>query len=252
MFREIKLKNIFKQILLCFLLILISFLIYVIQIIIFQKPSDTVFYLLQDLAFLPLQLLIVTFIVTNILKAKEKSSIQNKMYMVIGAFFSQIGLKLIKDLLNYDSNIEESRQILNIDSSFSEKDLMHAKKLINKHDFDIKITIEGLKALKNDLIQEKGFLLALLENQNLLEHELFSDLLWAICHIAEELELRQNLDNLAINDYTHLCLDIKRVYIPLITQWIQYINHLKTNYPYVYSLVLRTNPFNSKAVVEIY
>lgn len=244
-------KKIFKQIILSVSLILISALIYTFQIFIFKKPTDTMFYLLQDLAFLPLQLLIVTFIVTNILKEREKLALQTKMYMVIGAFFSQIGLKLIKNLAVHDSHLEEAVKILNIDSKWTEKEFIQANKQINRHNFIIKIKLDNLKTLKNDLIKEKSFLIGLLENQNLLEHDLFSDLLWAICHLTEELEYRESLDNLPKKDYEHLCYDIKRIYYPLITQWIEYINHLRTNYPFVYSLVLRTNPFNAEAKVEM-
>ena len=127
------------------------------------------FYLLQDFSFLPLQILIVTFIITNILKTREKNILQNKMYMVIGAFFSQLGLKLIKDLAIDDLHIKDARQILNIESNWTEKELMNAKKLINKHNFVIKISTENLIKLKNNLLKEKPFLLGLLENQNLLE-----------------------------------------------------------------------------------
>lgn len=244
-------KKIFKQLVVIFSLIFISALIYSFQIFIFKKPDDTMFYLLQDFAFLPLQILIVTFIITNILKTREKNILQNKMYMVIGAFFSQLGLKLIKDLAIDDLHIKDARQILNIESNWTEKELMNAKKLINKHNFVIKISTENLIKLKNNLLKEKPFLMGLLENQNLLEHELFSDLLWTICHLTEELEYRENLDNLSKKDYEHLCYDIKRIYYPLITQWLQYINHLKFNYPFIYSLVIRTNPFNENAKVEL-
>jgi hypothetical protein len=30
-------------------------------------------------------------------------------------------------------------------------------------------------------------------------------------------------------------------------QWLDYLRYLKTNYPYLFSLAIRTNPFDEKA-----
>jgi len=37
---------------------------------------------------------------------------------------------------------------------------------------------------------------------------------------------------------------MNRVYSQLARQWLGYMEHLKGSYPYLYSLALRTNPFN--------
>jgi hypothetical protein len=116
-----------------------------------------------------------------------------------------------------------------------------------KPDYDC-IDWEGLKGF---LVEKRGFLLRLLENPNLLEHERFTDLLWATFHLTEELEARQSFDNLPQHDRDHLCNDIKRVYNYLTREWIYYAEHLKNNYPFLYSLVVRMQPFaeNPSAVI---
>ena len=53
------------------------------------------------------------------------------------------------------------------------------------------------------------------------------------------------------SDYEHLKLDTERVYNLLIYEWLQYMEHLMNNYPYLFSLALRTNPFDPDAKVEI-
>jgi hypothetical protein len=98
-----------------------------------------------------------------------------------------------------------------------------------------------------DFLQEKSNLfLRLLENQNLLEHESFTDLLRAILHFKEELLCRDNLENLPDTDYTHMAGDIKRAYSMLVPQWLDYMYYLKNNYPYLFSLAVRMNPFNTQ------
>jgi hypothetical protein len=41
------------------------------------------------------------------------------------------------------------------------------------------------------------------------------------------------------------------VVVPLIGVWLEYMKHLSRHYPYLYSLAIRTNPFNPNASVEI-
>jgi hypothetical protein len=53
------------------------------------------------------------------------------------------------------------------------------------------------------------------------------------------------------SDYKHLSEDIKRVYNQLISQWVDYIRHLKRDYPYLFSLALRINPFDENASAEV-
>ena len=91
------------------------------------------------------------------------------------------------------------------------------------------------------------FMLSLLENPNLLEHESFTDLLLAIFHLSEELVARDTLDGLPQSDYEHLAGDIKRAYTLLIREWLAYMMHLKDNYPYLFSLVIRANPLDADA-----
>jgi hypothetical protein len=44
---------------------------------------------------------------------------------------------------------------------------------------------------------------------------------------------------------------MQRAYWALISQWLNYMNHLREFYPYLFSLAVRTNPFDPDAVVEI-
>jgi hypothetical protein len=101
------------------------------------------------------------------------------------------------------------------------------------------------------LTTERDFLLSLLGNPNLLEHEIFTELLWAVFHLAEELGNRSDVSNLPENDYQHLVGDITRVHVLLVTQWLAYMKPLHTDYPFLFSLAVRTNPFNPLAKVEI-
>jgi hypothetical protein len=40
---------------------------------------------------------------------------------------------------------------------------------------------------------------------------------------------------------------MNRVYGLLVREWLSYMQHLKGTYPYLFSLAMRTNPFDSQA-----
>ena len=104
-----------------------------------------------------------------------------------------------------------------------------------------------LEYLRDFLIGKRDFLLRLLENPNLFEHESFTELLRAVFHLTEELQNREDISQLPDSDYEHLAADIRRAYVLLVEHWLDYMKHLKDNYPYLFSLAMRTNPFDQSA-----
>lgn len=101
--------------------------------------------------------------------------------------------------------------------------------------------------LRDYLKTKRDFLVRLLENPMLLDHESFTDLLRAVFHLTEELEAHGDLKTLADTDIAHLGGDIHSAYYNLVMQWLGYMKHLKKTHPYLFSLALRTNPFDRVA-----
>jgi hypothetical protein len=122
---------------------------------------------------------------------------------------------------------------------------------LREEDFGIELKEGDLETLRDFLLRKRDFLMRLLENPNLLEHDSFSSLLLAVFHLTEELAQRTNLHRLTAADRQHLAGDVQRGYFLLIKEWLAYMAHLKTHYPYLFSLALRTNPFDPFATPEI-
>ncbi|MBK5247630.1 MAG: hypothetical protein JJE49_10240, partial [Peptostreptococcaceae bacterium] len=102
---------------------------------------------------------------------------------------------------------------------------------------------EKLGELAAIMEKNKGFLLTLLENPNLHEHEAFTDMLWAVFHIADELKTRGDLNKISDEDASHLAIDFHRAYKAMVMEWIGYINYLNDEYPFLYKIAIRKNPF---------
>jgi hypothetical protein len=228
-----------------------SFSFYLAQVMIFRRAHDTFFYMLQDLAFVPVQVLLVTLILNDLMARREKKALLNKMNMVIGAFFSEIGNELITGLAKYDPGFDDLAPLVRPGPGWKAGDFALARRQLEGKEFQMDARRADLGALKDVLSGKRGFVLGLLENQNLLEHATFTDLLWAVTHLTEELQLRTSLNDLPPADHQHLSGDIKRVYGLLLGEWLGYARHLKESYPYMYSLVVRHNPFDPEAKVTI-
>jgi hypothetical protein len=233
------------------LLAALSLALYLAQVLIFQQPRDTLFYLFQDLAFVPLQVLLVTLILNDLMARREKRALMNKMNMVIGAFFAELGNQLTARLVQFDPRAGELNEILRIGPDWDRESFRRAAASLAARSPRLDARSGDLAPLREFLSGKRSFVLSLLENQNLLEHQRFTDLLWAVTHLAEELQLRDNLHSLPDSDLEHLSGDLRRIYALLLEEWLAYAQHLQRAYPYMYSLMVRNNPFDPAASVTI-
>ena len=170
--------------------------------------------------------------------------------MLIGTFFSEIGTKLLVNFSDCDPNLNKIKNDLILKDNWSDDEFFNVSKKLKKYNYGVEIQKIDLKNLKDFLRQKNDFLLRMLENPNLLEHETFTELLRAVFHLTEELLSRKNLEGLSENDLKHLSGDIKRAYTQHVNEWVDYMHYLKNNYPYLFSLALRLNPFDEKATPD--
>ncbi len=235
------------QVMLGLTLVALSALVYFIHYVIFRDAHHIFIYLIGDIAFVFIEVLMVTLIIHQLLSAREKRSILEKLNMVIGTFFSEVGTRLLESLSGLDPQSEVIRSQLALTAQWSEKDFSAVSKLLVNHAYAVKAEKSALDDLKAFLMSNRDFLLRVLENPNLLEHESFTNLLWAVFHLTEELAHRGDVTHLPDSDYSHLAGDMQRAYVLLTSEWLAYMKHLSENYPYLFSLAMRTNPFDPYA-----
>jgi hypothetical protein len=230
----------------------LSLAIYQLQLFLFQDQRDTVFYFIQDVAFLPMQVAIVTIVLQNMISNREKKERLKQLNMVISSFFGEVGTEIIVALNEFNRNQDGICEHLKINGTWSKKDFARAVEFVKKYEFPMDSRLSDLAVLKVKLIKEHNFFHVMLQNQNLLEHETFSDMLWAVFHLMDEMNARDTFNNLPQADLDHLSLDIQRAYSALLIEWIKYMAHLITEYPYLFSLAVRKNPFDKNSSVIFY
>ena len=169
---------------------------------------------------------------------------RHRLNMLIRVFFTEIGDQLLGLFVNYDPDIKSIREEVLIDNSWTAAEFNQLRRRFQQVKFGIDPSLINLATLK-DFLQEKGeMLIRLIENPDLLEYESFTELLWTVVHLRNELMARHSVVSLPETDIEHLVNDSKRVYSLLAKQWVQHLQHLKRRYPYLFSLALRTNPFS--------
>ncbi len=231
--------------------LLLSVILYCLHFLIFKDSFFIYKYLLAQLGFLPISTFLVTIVLNQLMGRRDKNVRMQKLNMVIGAFFSDVGTDLLRVFAAFDLESEQFGHELKMNQSWSKTDFDHVKKQLKGIKLEVKTDKTHLLDLKIFLTEKRPTLVRMMENPNLLEHESFSNLLLAVFHLTEELDNRADLSKLPASDYAHLRGDIKRVYVILIAQWLDYMQHLHGSYPYLFSLSIRTNPFNPEASVEV-
>ncbi len=224
-------------------LLFLSTLFYIAHFLMFRDPHHLFIFLVGDIAFVFIEVLIVTMIIHELLDYRDRKAKLYKLNMVIGAFFSEIGTELLRIFIRFDKNTDQIQKgPACLDDWLVTGD---------GHQSHIDVRRGDLKALQDFFLDKRPFLLILIQNANLLEHDRFSDLLWAIFHLAEELLYREDVEHMTEADRRHIEVDIKRAYSALIVQWADYMRHLKESYPHLFSLAARMNPFDPEASAVI-
>lgn len=237
-------------------MILLIIIIYGSNYLVLGDAEHIISYVWTHLGFIPVDILLVAFLLDEIIEKKEKEAMLEKLDMLMSTFFSEIGNELISELSSvnkYKANTENLKSIKNWDENDFDNKLAELKN--ESIDFTADISVEDrqefLDNLRTLLVSKREFIINLINNPNLLEKEEFTGLINAILHLDEELEHRKDLTLVTDSDFAHLNGDMQRVYDKLVHEWVYYLKYLYKHHPYMIALIIRTNPFDEDAEVYV-
>ncbi len=212
------------------LLILVSCIIYGLQLLIFRDPSTTFFYIFQDLAFMPFTIAIATIVVGEVMDRREKRDRIEKTRMLASNYFSEMGGAMMR-MLYKNSNLD-----IDFDTDFD----------VDRSDIEIKMD-ETLYENMRHLIMEHQFgLLVISSNPALLDHEEFTDMLWGVFHLMDEFRLRGEFKNLSTADIAHMENDFSEVLRLTLVNWKANIEYMRLNYPNFYNTAKEKSTLNKR------
>ncbi len=238
------------------LMVILIIIIYGSNYLVLGDAEHIISYILTHLGFIPVDILIVAFLLDEIIERKEKEAMLEKLDMLMSTFFSELGNDLIGQLSavnKYNADTQTLKSIKNWD----EKDFDAKLDELKNASIDFQADIapeereEFLENLRTLLVGKREFIINLINNPNLLEKEEFTGLINAILHLDEELEHRTDLALVNDADFGHLNGDMQRVYNKLVYEWVYYLRYLYKHHPYMIALIIRTNPFDEDADVYV-
>lgn len=221
----------------------ISFVLYAAHLYYFRDLHSIISDLTAQLAYLPVYVFLTSVIIEQLLSRKSKAEMLRKLNTLVGVFYSEIGNELIKMLVKSDVNIERIKSELKAAGDWNNEKCSYLKGVISSYKSDIIEKSIDLDTLKKFLYSNYDLMLNLMANPNLMEHHSFTELILAVDHLIQEFKSRGELSSYNKEDLVHMNVDMERAYKLLIVEWINYMIHLKKEYPYLHNLALRTNPF---------
>lgn len=227
-------KNLRHNVLVPSILICLSILMFLVHYEIFGQLENTIYYSFMSLAFIPMNILAVTIVFEKLVERRARLERVSKLNMLVGLFFSDMGFVLLKLIVAGDEKIKS----LGLDFN----DLKFCRNKLNAHYHNIDLDKIDYNQLKDLVISGRDILSSLISNENILDHETFTDLLMALMHLRDEIIFMEHKE-LTQEDWIHIKGDLIRVYKNLTFQWINYLDHLKIFYPYQYSGAIKFNPF---------
>lgn len=238
------------------LMVVLIIIIYGSNYLVLGDAEHIISYIWTHLGFIPVDILLVAFLLDEIIEKKEKETMLEKLDMLMSTFFSEVGNELITQLSSvnkYKTNTENLKSLKDWDEDDYDNKLAELKEA--SIDFSADLTPEQreefLENLRTLLESKRDFIINLINNPNLLEKEEFTGLINAILHLDEELEHRTDLALVNDTDFGHLNGDMQRVYNKLVYEWVYYLKYLYKHYPYMIALMIRTNPFDETAEVYV-
>lgn len=238
------------------LMVILIIVIYGSNYLVLGDAEHIISYVWTHLGFIPVDILLVAFLLDEIIEKKEKEAMLEKLDMLMSTFFSEVGNDLITQLSSvnkYKASTEYLKSIKNWDEKDFDNKLAELKD--SSIDFSADIIPEEreefLENLRDLLVDKREFIINLINNPNLLEKEEFTGLIQAILHLDEELEHRKDFALVNDADFGHLNGDMQRVYNILIHEWVYYLKYLYKHHPYMIALIIRTNPFDENADVYV-
>jgi hypothetical protein len=190
-------------------------------------------------------------IIEAMLERTERRERLRKIHMLIGVFFSEAGIDLLGRIARLDPSAAEIRKDLVVSGEWKPEDFSRLRKRLSAYPYRVDGGRVDLESLRTLLRERRALFITLLENPVLFEHETFTDLLQAFFHLTDELLHRGDLSQIPPADRAHLVSDLERAYALLVQEWAAYMEWMKEHYPYLFSLAMRTNPFDEGASVVI-
>ena len=183
----------------------------------------------MHLAFIPVDVILVSFVIEEFLNKRDKEAALKKFTMVFGVWLRRTGFDIFHALNNLLIDKEQNKII------FSEQNLsLKSIKRLKSLKFDMKCERKGILALKEILEEKSERLFNIATNPVFSELNHPSELIMILLHLHDEFLSRPSVKEMEKADLQHISDDIEKAYKAFLLSWVDYMDYLNENYPVLF------------------
>ena len=120
-------------------LIGLSLFLHYVHYLIFQDLHHTLIFLFADIAFIPMEVFFTTLVIDKLLEKREKEHLRDKLSMLIGVFFSELGTDILNTFVYADDNTEIIAKEALVTKEWNKNEFKNLEKLVDEYEYDIDI-----------------------------------------------------------------------------------------------------------------
>src|ERR1035437_9602705 len=129
-------------------LVIVSVLFFALDFALYRDARSLVFYTLLDIAFIPINVLVVGLFINRLLAAREREELLHKMNMVVGAFFAAAGSDLISRLSVFDTDLDHDRAHMLFSAKWTPADFEEHRTAVRTETHPMDTSASDLVALR--------------------------------------------------------------------------------------------------------
>lgn len=227
-----------------FMMIALSAVLYDLHYQIFQDFHHIAIFFLHDIAFLPLEVLLVSLGLDRLIERSKEEEGRSKLSIIESMFFKESGGEILRYLCQFDPNSQQLRDMLQVSEEWTQSDFINVQWQLRSYDFQIDVDQVDFFGLHDHLSKRHEYYLHILENPTLTQSNEFTELVMTIYLLWEELDGRTDLYNLDESERHTLGELLTEIYREGTSFWLDNAYNHSVHNPLRIRLLVAHNPFS--------
>lgn len=239
--KPVKAKLTVKQLIL--LLLCVSALLYAIHYLIFRDLHHLAIFGLHELAFVPLEVILVTLGLDQLVEKTHREEARSKVSIIETLYFNESGSTMLRYLTSFDPDAARLRELLQVTQDWRSSDFRQAIRQLKSYPFLLDLDRIDFFGLHYHLSQRHEYYRSMLENPALTQSEAFTEMIMKIYLLWEELDGRTNLYQLPEKDRSYLAELLHEIYRELTEYWLDNVYNHSIHNRFRLHRAIESNPF---------
>lgn len=239
--KPVKAKLTVKQLIL--LLLCVSALLYAIHYLIFRDLHHLAIFGLHELAFVPLEVILVTLGLDQLVEKTHREEARSKVSIIETLYFNESGGTMLRYLTSFDPDAARLRELLQVTEDWHSSDFRQAIRQLKSYPFLLDLDRIDFFGLHYHLSQRHEYYRSMLENPALTQSEAFTEMIMKIYLLWEELDGRTNLYQLPEKDRSYLAELLHEIYRELTEYWLDNVYNHSIHNRFRLHRAIESNPF---------